>query len=1048
MTDWNAVSAFMGAVVPWPASSQDAGWVVMPNGYPDKNTASGRLPSGKYPIGAGRAFKTVDDFVNFVGWATQQHFYKDLFFCLSLQRDVATSRNGKPKGKRSAAGAMALKAVWLDVDVGKEDGYPTLQDALKALIDFQQRNNLPKFSAIVASGGGLQPYWISKTAMTQDEWRPYAEGLKALAASQLKIKPEDLGLTTDPARVLRVPGSFNHKLATPRPVQLLNLPLVTYDFPTQLGTLPQITPLAPVSKPTQSVFFDPAAFRGVTPILKATADDKLGAGIDQYADLLLDPRPIFKDCGFFRSALATGGKDYGQQLWMYSVLGTTFMENGNDIAHKISKGHATYTAADTDAMFNRKLAERTDRGIGYPSCSAIAGAGCKACQTCPLLNKGKSPLNLRPTVTAAVIAPPVQSPVASALNLPEGYDIDADGHIVKVIEKTDREGKSFTQHLKLFLSRLSNPWVEGGKTDAIHVVTSYDKGRSVPASLKWEDFGAQNISNILSHQKIKVKPENKKYLEEFLTSWLAKLHEMSAAQDSVPFGWFRDPATGVIKGFAYGGTLFKDDGTEGPCGHGDAQLRQIFQPVGSLDKWYAAERCITNQQRPELDAIIALSFSAPLMSLIGLNAATLSCWGDSAAGKSSAYSVGISVWGHSKKGKAVSHSTFNGVMKKMGQLVNLPFYWDEIKDVKAQQAVYDYIYTASDGVEKDRAKSDTSLQERGTWQTQMMMAANISFIDYVIKRDASHIAGVSRVLEYNIKVREDGPGRISSTAANVIIDALQTNYGQMGMLYAKYLAVNHAAVAAECVKTCQDVEKDLGYNAAERFWVGLVGTLLVGARIANELGANIGLERLKAFLYDVYLANRTKRNSLTQISGTKASTEAIMTGYFDYVQAQDQILWTTGMSTGPGKPGAVSVLHQPKDVRNAQALMSIAVRFDASARRCLIVKDHLIDYLNERGLGFGTVLDSLKANYGMEIREKLRIGAGTLFDNGRKTLCVVENIGADHDWAGLLYRWTPEKERPAEPDEHLETGIVIDQATGLATAASVQAFVQGATGGH
>ncbi len=146
--------------------------------------------------------------------------------------------------------------------------------------------------------------------------------------------------------------------------------------------------------------FDPAAFKGVTPILKADPNDKLDAGIDKYADILINPQPVFKECGFYRSAFNDGGKNYGQQLWMYSILGTTFMESGRAFAHEISKGHATYTPADTDAMFNRKLAERTDRGIGYPSCSAIAGAGCKACARCPLLAKGKSPLNIRPAVAA------------------------------------------------------------------------------------------------------------------------------------------------------------------------------------------------------------------------------------------------------------------------------------------------------------------------------------------------------------------------------------------------------------------------------------------------------------------------------------------------------------------------------------------------------------------------------------------------------------------------------------------------------------------------
>ena len=241
-TDWNTVSAFMGAVVPWPASPQDAGWVVMPNGYLDKNSSTGRLPTGKYPIGAGRAFKAVDKFVNFAAWAIQQPFYKDLFYCLSVQRDVGTSHNGKPKGKRTAAGALALKSIWFDVDVGKPGAYATVQDALKAIIAFREKHKLPPFSAIVGSGGGIHIYWINKTPLTPDEWRPYAEGLKALAARDgLKC---DLGVTTDVARILRVPGTFNHKEQTPRPCQLFNVPLALYEFPTQLAALSQVPPLS------------------------------------------------------------------------------------------------------------------------------------------------------------------------------------------------------------------------------------------------------------------------------------------------------------------------------------------------------------------------------------------------------------------------------------------------------------------------------------------------------------------------------------------------------------------------------------------------------------------------------------------------------------------------------------------------------------------------------------------------------------------------------------------------------------------------------------
>jgi hypothetical protein len=412
ITDWNAISAFMGAVVPWPGSQQDPGWIVLPNAYVSAKHVGGRDPkTGKYPVGPGKHFKEVSALCSYVNWAHQSNNIKDMWFVLSLQRETHTSRTGKLQGKKSTAGAMSVTSIWLDVDV-KPDAYPTIEEALKAVIKFREKNGLPPFSAIVGSGGGIHVYWISQTPLTPDAWRPYAEGLKALAAQDgLKC---DLGVTTDIARMLRMPGTFNHKLATPRPCQLFNVPLKLYDFATDLAMLPQVTPLASAtaySSNSSATAFNPFAdganmesFKG-KPILAVDPNETLGAGIDRFDDMLVDPRPIFKDCAFYRNAFANGGADYDQQLWMYSVLGTTFMEEGRVYAHEISKGHATYSPADTDAMFDRKLSERHDRGLGYPSCSTIAGAGCKACQTCPLLGKVRSPLNIRPAVTATVSSP-------------------------------------------------------------------------------------------------------------------------------------------------------------------------------------------------------------------------------------------------------------------------------------------------------------------------------------------------------------------------------------------------------------------------------------------------------------------------------------------------------------------------------------------------------------------------------------------------------------------------------------------------------------------
>lgn len=633
--------------------------------------------------------------------------------------------------------------------------------------------------------------------------------------------------------------------------------------------------------------------------------------------------------------------------------------------------------------------------------------------------------------------PANQSQGAKDLNLPAGYDLNAEGVICEVQENEVNGEMMAATLFPLFMSKLSDPWVQSDP-DCLNVTTTTDMGNTYEASIKMEDMSAMTLSTVLLKQKIKPFPRNKSRLEHFMISWIAKLHSLAAAQKSLPFGWYNN--AGNIEGFVYGGKLMKDDGTEGPCGVGDANLRKIFHPTGDIQHWYDAAKTVTDQKRPELSAIVALSFSAPLMALTGHNAATLCAYGDSGSGKTSAYSVGIGVWGNIKLGKQVSHSTFNNVMKTMGELTNLPLYWDEIKDKKAQQAVYDFLYNATDGVEKGRLKSDASTQTRGTWQTQMMMAANISFIDFIVTKDLQHVAGLSRVLEYRVAKVDTGPGRIASTDAQIILDKLAYSYGQMGMRYAKLLAMNHLAIAKEVADTCRQVGVDMTATTEERLWVALVGTMIVGARLANELGAEFDLPGLKDFLYNTYKANRVKRDTLVSIAGKRDTTESTMTAYFAQVMANDQMMWTEGMPTGPGKPAAVSVLHGPKDTKNVSVTAPVAVRWDVSGQKVYILKEHLTAFLNERG-AMGTTLESLTNEYGMADQTRMRIGAG-VFNSGRATACVM-TVGPSHDWADQMYMYSkdrPPEDEPPAPEAPIATGF-----EGLTPVADVVSFVKGAT---
>ena len=108
----------------------------------------------------------------------------------------------------------------------------------------------------------------------------------------------------------------------------------------------------------------------------------------------LDWEPIIKDCPFFFDALKNGGHDHSQGLWNLTILACTFLQDGDKLAHKLGNKHVGYTPGSTKAMWDRKVREKDQQGLGWPSCTAIQSEGCKLCATCKHFGKIKSPLNL------------------------------------------------------------------------------------------------------------------------------------------------------------------------------------------------------------------------------------------------------------------------------------------------------------------------------------------------------------------------------------------------------------------------------------------------------------------------------------------------------------------------------------------------------------------------------------------------------------------------------------------------------------------------------
>lgn len=134
--------------------------------------------------------------------------------CAAVAKRLGATVRGKAKD------AAAICGVWSDLDVGP--GHASDVDAA-----IEAAHVLAEPSAIVGSGGGVHAWWKFDEPWVFADEEERAEAA-LLCASWVETLRQRISFRLDSvgelARVLRLPGSFNHKQEPERPVELLSSP--------------------------------------------------------------------------------------------------------------------------------------------------------------------------------------------------------------------------------------------------------------------------------------------------------------------------------------------------------------------------------------------------------------------------------------------------------------------------------------------------------------------------------------------------------------------------------------------------------------------------------------------------------------------------------------------------------------------------------------------------------------------------------------------------------------------------------------------------------
>lgn len=880
------ITTFLSLAVPW---SED-GYVAVIGPW---------LPKGATkPAMVGQAFKNLDAALRYIN-ARRSH--NDLYVCMSLQAHAKPDFNqhGKPRWKalRNSENALLLRSFWLDVDI-KNGFFRDTKHAFEVFEEWRNRIGLPVPTLIVLTGsGGFHVHWVLTEPVIVAVWKIWAEAL-ANAAKSFKPMPAedgterqlDLGLTTDAARLLRIPSTWNFKSNPPNPVELDHVGEMVTLAMMEAALTPHKGAYSPpktitVTRPTLGK--PAAAFAGMPtpPKLTAGLDDKWRPEIEQVAA---------KDvCPWIARVLHTGGVSCAEPEWWMSLQVAYFCKDGNDVAHWLSYQHPTYTAEETDQKFTLIEDNHRNGKLGWPQCATIHKQGAAECRICPHLSEGRSPLNFVPLAPAEPTAVPFKRKDEIVLQ-PEGYIQDDHGVVWKLGAKEDDPPKRIS-YLPILAVRTEAQRDDGSGRFAIAFDTYIDATRFKTVVLSYEETGDLRLftKGLTRFGMMVIGTE---LLRRYLVSFTEQLRQRKiTSANSEPYGWSK--IDGKRSAFVYN-ARYNCAGIT-PIMPIDSSMAIEYQPMGTLECWKKNAMLITSQQRYDLIALMLTGIAAPLIDIIGVDGAIVHAYGESGVGKSHTIRVSQSTWARPVKSGQATVDTANAVEGKLGRLRNLPLFFDEIKGEDNMRKIVEIIFLATQGKTKARMAPTSDLKGVFEFCTMVVLASNNSLVDFINTHMPTSTAGLIRVFEIAVMPNKTGTGIIESTVAQRAMGELRENYGHPGVLVADYLGKNIENLETVVAATHDWYHRETKSTNDERFWIATMTAITIAGSIGNKLGLfEIDVKKLTEFLLSNFYRLRSvvgdAPSNLTKPQSVLGFIEQYINSHQRYMLVTDHVPKGTG----------------------------------------------------------------------------------------------------------------------------------------------------------
>lgn len=744
------------------------------------------------------------------------------FFGVGLRKNIL--KNGF---RGSEQDILCLPTLYADIDIkGGAHAQTSLPSSVGEAIDFL--NNLKiKPSIIVNSGNGIHSYWLLKKPfiIETDNDRKYIATIFKNFGKYINSEAKKLGWKIDNvydlARILRVPGTINHKLGIGTKCEVISYTGVRYKISDFMQVIHSHDVVAPISKTAQSV------------------------------------NNVLKKCEFIKYC-KENAQNLPEPLWHAMITNLAPLDNSSLSIHEFSKSYPKYSFDETERKIQRAIFENKPHTCEYikENLNFDCGKNCpvkspivyglpsieekikeiissekididnilsketiKLCawakvnlpsEYARLKSKLKGKINLRDFEKAIKFEIKKKSDSYSSENLtplnlkgmslngavvPTGWKVSMKQGIQKVVRGTNTDELMVVCICPIIITKRLENFDDG--TEKIELSFFRDghfKKLIAPRSsvfnrtsiIKYADSGlpvsSKNAADIVA------------YLSDYEN---ANLNAIPLIKSISRVGWIDESSF-----FPYvkcGDIVFESERKEA------MHIAESMVPKGDFNTWVENAKILRKNLFGRF--ILSASFASPMLEILKHRVFFVHIWNDSKSGKTAAIKMAISVWGDPSKLMGSFNATNVGLERMAGVLKHIPFAIDELQVLNSKKlSIENIIYSLANGFGRLRGSKDGTIQETLSWRNNVITSG-----EQPMTKENSNDGAMTRVLELY------GKPCSSSELAHQFHLISENNYGFAGKIFIQYLIDNVIKNKTQATKHFEKIRSEIKRKCPENY---------------------------------------------------------------------------------------------------------------------------------------------------------------------------------------------------------------------------------------